>query len=527
MGKALMVARDQSATALISGDDLNFIGGNTRQSTEASAQLTATEACTFSGLRGNIFSGGSGTNNFRFRKNTADGNQLGTRAGPGAFEDAVNTDTLAANDLFSVAYTDDGTDSVHWIAANVEFASGHGNFHGSAGFGSIVFDLDNTTTFCALSGSINSDGASTETEVQWKNHAYTSWEALQVRVGANARPVGSTSTFRRRINGSNSGTQIDFAPGVTGTVVESTSGALADGDLVCVSVTLGAGAAEDLSITFIAGTFKSTSNKSEIWAGSQSGASRTASATEHFTTVGGSILSGIGSISEANSRIKVGFAAIVSNLRCNISASTTGGNMTVKLYKNGVAAITLTIAAAATGQQENSSDTVEIDADDELSYGIDEGTSGSATFKGIGITLLPISGPAQYLYPIQDISSGSWMASAGSPAALWDMIDGGNSPDSVDWAYTLEPTTMEVKFSPGNTPTIQTGHKLKYRLRGFGNPLYPNVLVKLKFGSTVVSQWTETNVPSTFTDYERTLDSSPSFTISDYQDLRMTIEPSA
>lgn len=392
MGKALMVTKDQAGSAWISGDDLNVFGNNTRQGSEANAQFTATEACTFSKLRGNIFSGGSGTNNFRFRKNTADGNQLGTRAGPGAFEDASNTDTLAANDLFSIAYSDDGTDSLGWVAANVEFSSGHGNFHAGSAFGGAVFDLDSTTTFILPAGSVNSDGDTTEANVQWRNRAYTSWEALQIKVNGNARTT--TSTFRDRINGANGGFQIDFAAGVTGTVVDtSTASSLAAGDLICVSVTLGAGAAEDLTIGIIGGTFKSTTNKSEIWCGSNSGAARTASATEHYQTIGGGISSwgGGGSTTEANTRIKPGFAGIASNLRALISASTTGGNMTVKLYKNGSAVITLTIGAAATGQLENSTDSIEFNETDEFSFGVDEGTSGSATFHGIGITFSPLA----------------------------------------------------------------------------------------------------------------------------------------
>lgn len=391
MGKALMVARDQAGTALISGDELNFFGNNTRQGVEANAQFTATEACTFSGLRGRVFSGGSGTNTFQFRKNAANGNQVASVAGAGAFEDSSNTDVLATNDLFNVAYTDDGTDSIHWIASNVEFSSGHGNFHGSANFGGSIFDLDSTTTFCSLSGSINSDGATTEADVQWKNHAYTSWEALQVRVTANARTT--TSTFRDRINGANGGFQIDFAAGVTGTVVDtSTASSLSDGDLLCVSVTLGGTTlAEDLLVSFVGGTFKSSTNKSQIWAGSQSGSSRTASATANYCCLGGGIPAGFSSVTETNTRIKPGFAGIAAYLSCYISASTTGGNMTLKLMKNGTAAITLTISAAATGIIENTVDTVEFNSTDELSYEIDEGTSGSATFHAIGITLLPLS----------------------------------------------------------------------------------------------------------------------------------------
>jgi hypothetical protein len=135
---------------------------------------------------------------------------------------------------------------------------------------------------------------------------------------------------------------------------------------------------------------------------------------------------------------------------------------------------------------------------------------------------LPLSGSdtPQLLAPIQDISAGPWLPSSGSPAELWQMVDGEESPD-FDYDYTTSAGTMEVKFAPGSTPSVQTGHTLRYRLRGNGTC---DAVVKLKQGTTVLAQWTETNVPATDTDYEHTLDSSPSFTISDYTDLRISVE---
>jgi hypothetical protein len=130
------------------------------------------------------------------------------------------------------------------------------------------------------------------------------------------------------------------------------------------------------------------------------------------------------------------------------------------------------------------------------------------------------AGSVQLLAPIQDISAGTWLPSAGSPADLYAMIDGEKSPDD-DYDYTSSAGTMEVKFASGSTPSLQTGHTLRYRLRGNGTC---DALVKLKQGTTVLAQWTETNVPAVDTDYSHTLDSSPSFTITDYTDLRISVE---
>jgi hypothetical protein len=154
-----------------------------------------------------------------------------------------------------------------------------------------------------------------------------------------------------------------------------------------------------------------------------------------------------------------------------------------------------------------------------ITIGFETGGSVS-TFSGKAAVFKSAAGDVQLLSPIQDIATGTWLPSSGSPAELWQMIDGEKSPDS-DYDYTTAAGTMEVKFGPGSTPTLQTGHTLRYRLRGNGTC---DALVKLKVGSTVLAQWTETNVPAVDTDYSHTLDSSPSFTISDYSDLRISVE---
>jgi hypothetical protein len=192
--------------------------------------------------------------------------------------------------------------------------------------------------------------------------------------------------------------QCDFGAGATGLVVDTSPAvSLADGDLMCVSVTLGSGAAEDLIVTFVGGTFKSTSNKSQTWAASQTGQARTASGTPNYNSIGGTLGTG-GATNETNSRVTPGFAAVVSHLAANVPVNTYTGNSFVRLLKNGSAAITLTISAGATGILENTSDTVEIDEDDELSLEIDEGSSGSATFKGLGITFSPTGVAASGLH---------------------------------------------------------------------------------------------------------------------------------
>lgn len=391
MGKALLVQAQNSTAAMVSGDELNLFGSGGRNATEANAQVSCTEGASFTGLGARITAGGSGTNNFRFRDAGADGQQLASRAGTGVCEDTTNTDTLTAGDLFNIAYTDTGTNStVSWVKMNVEMASGHGNFHGSMNQNGAVFDVASSTRYIGMSGSLFSDGQATEAFVGLKMRGYTSQAALQVRVTANART--NASVFKNRINAANGGATITFNGsgdlGGTETGFKEVVGltdAIADGDTVNASVTLLTGV-EDLTVSFVIGTYKSTSNKSEIWSSHDAGLARTASATADYHPIGGRLFVD----TDANNRIKPGFAGIASNLRCYLSANTYGGNGTLKLMQNGSAVITTTITASGgAAWYENTSDTVTFDDNDEFSFEIDEGTSGSITIHTIGMTFAP------------------------------------------------------------------------------------------------------------------------------------------
>ena len=391
MGKALIVG--VPGAALSSGAEFNSFGSASISTTEANNQLSCTEGATFSNMRASITSGNSGTATFTFRDAGADGSETFQITGTGANEDTVNTDVLSAGDLFNIAYTDTGTNStLAWLVANVAFASGHGNFHGACRYAGSVFDAPSATRFIQFYGSLINDGVTGEASTQWKARAYTSWEAMQVRVTANART--NNSDFTNRIDGAPGSLLCQFTTGATGLITDSSpADSLADGSLLNFAITLDTGV-EDLAVVSVVATVKSTSTKSETIIGEIDGLDRPASATANYIPIGGYFAT-LGT-SETAARIKPGFAAVVSNLRCYLSANTYTGNGTLKLYQNGIAVITSTITASGgAAWYENTSDTITIDADDELSFEFDEGTSGSITIHSAGIMFapLPAGGP--------------------------------------------------------------------------------------------------------------------------------------
>ena len=392
MGKALLVAA--SLDTLASSEETTLFGYTNANSAVARSRGDCTEAATFSNLGVNVIAGNSGTLTLRFLVDAAAGQQVVSFAGTGAGEDTTNSDVLSAGQDWQLGYTDTGTDStIAWLRGNVAFSSGHGNFHGSANMAAPIFDAASATRFISLAGNLGADGDVTEDNAEWKVRGYDSFEAFQVRVLANARL--NDSTFRNRINGADGTGVVTFATLVTGLLIDTAIGdAITDGQTINASITLGAGV-EDLTVTFVCATLKSSTSKSETWTANIVNIGRTASATAHYVPIGGNLFS-LTAFTEAQARLKPGFAAVVSNLRCYLSANTYASNGTLKLYQNGVAVITLTLTASGgAGWYENTTDTITIDDNDELSFEFDEGgASGSINIHSAGITFAPVAGAA-------------------------------------------------------------------------------------------------------------------------------------
>lgn len=395
MGKALMVVSTQ--TVLSNNNKGNFFGTDGFiTASEVNAQASCTEGATFSNFRANIISGNSGTATFQFRDAGANGNQTFQITGTGSNEDAVNTDVLTVGDLFNFNYVDTGTDSTFsWAAINVAFASGHGNFHGPSNFSvGPVYDAAGETRYIPFAGPLNADGGTVRADVQWKNRGYTSIEAVQLYVAANARTTDVI--IRTEINGVSGGLSATIAGGVTGRIdLTGTADTIADGGLVNLSITLGTGV-EDMNISYFLGTFKSTSSKSEsFFGGGTFGWTRAASGTESFVPPGGRVTTA--TLTEAQARIKPGFAATVSNPRWYIANNTYTSDATVTVYRNGVAtAGTFTITAGVDNQWwEDAVNTFSIDTDDEISFGITGGTSGNLVIHTGGLTFAPEAAAGQ------------------------------------------------------------------------------------------------------------------------------------
>jgi hypothetical protein len=390
MGKALMCG--SHGITLTSGEEFNF-GGLFNNSSEAHNQYSATEDCSFTGLRGRIVSGNDVSATFRFRNAGANGNNTATISGTGTFEDTTNTDTLSAGDLYTIAYTDTGTDSITGpVAINVEFTTGHGNYHGSGNSSGIILDVQSATRYLAMNGSLGADGTATIATVQMEVREYSTLEAIQGYASANARL--NDTIISANVNGVDVGTPLTWGAGVALRQTSTGMGiALSPGDLVCYSVTLGTGV-EDFTLLTLCATFRSNSLSSGIGYGSHAGNARAASATPEYFSVG----NGLANI-ESNAAVKVGFAARCKNLRCYLSANTYTSDATLRLVVNGTPQTTVTLTAGGgAGWYRNLTDSFDIGPTDTISFERVGGTSGSATFHQIWISFEPVVPRALHQY---------------------------------------------------------------------------------------------------------------------------------
>lgn len=387
MGKALLV----NAITETLGNGLWILPGSySRDNVENNMKLRATRDMTFSNLSARVGAGNSGQCTLVSKEDGVVANQTITMVGLAANEDVANTDVLTAGQDIGFQHTDTGTDVTYdAITMNVAFTNGHGSIHvaSAQASGFIVADAASATRFAPVSGALETDLAATEADVQVRNNAYTSWEALVVVIDSNART--NTSTFTNRIDGANGSASISVATLLTGTFQDTSVGdALVPGtSLLSTAVALLTGV-EDLGVSSIQSTFLSTDLKSQLITGSTSaGVTRAASATPTYYMFGGAL--SLSSATEATRRVKPGFTARCGSLGIDLSANTYAGASTIKLFIDGVEAISKTINAAATGLVIEEALTADISPTSEISAEVVGGTSGSITIKEITLNLGP------------------------------------------------------------------------------------------------------------------------------------------
>ena len=120
--------------------------------------------------------------------------------------------------------------------------------------------------------------------------------------------------------------------------------------------------------------------------------------------------------------------------------------------------------------------------------------------------------------PIDDISVGGWVPSAGSQ--LYPMLDEPTADDS-DYIYVAGASTCELLLGPITPPAAARPHVLRLKIRcDSGRTL---TITLRQGGSTEIASWAHNPAPQTPTLVAHYLNTAQISSITDYEDLRVRL----
>lgn len=121
----------------------------------------------------------------------------------------------------------------------------------------------------------------------------------------------------------------------------------------------------------------------------------------------------------------------------------------------------------------------------------------------------------QLLRPASTVAAGTWTSNVGG--SLHASLDEA-APSDQDYIATLVAGDVcTIAVASGSDPGVNTGHKVRYRVRGDG---ISGIQVDLMCGATVIATWAHDPAPTEFTTFERILSGSEADAITDYTALR-------
>lgn len=353
--------------------------------TETNRQFTYRTAGTLSNLWIRVTANTlNGSTTFRTRKNLADGNQsvsVGSST-TGAFEDTVNTDSVAAADEINyqrVTAGTAGTITMQDILILFAATSNTVNIHGGSG---AATTFNSSTEYAALAGV--SQFVSSEIETQLDFNTAGTLKNLFLNISANTRTT--TSTLNVRVAGADSGVTVSVTASSTGIFEDTTnSGTVAANDDCNFALTQGAGGGT-LTMQGLKVEFETTNSKFQTEISNVGGTTQSANLTRYMG-FGGNI--GIAETTEADAQTELNIAATFSNLFVYVSANTVTAASTFDIRDDAAStAVTISIGSSTTGQFEDAVNTVALTATDMVNLRLLTGATGtSLTLRIMGCML--------------------------------------------------------------------------------------------------------------------------------------------
>lgn len=350
-GNGSTTASSTSYTAIGHGSN---IAGN---ATESIAQVPSRTVGFYSNISINVSTNSRGSSTYKFRKNTANGNQSITigASQTGYFEDLINQDSVVLGDLVCTQLiTGAGGTSFIFQVNKMSFTVGNGNtvqrFMNPAGTSNNL-TAAGTYFFC-----FSADGRSTTTETnnQWRTKIAGTLRNAYLNVSANTWTANITASIRQNATSPASNITMTILAGVATSVEDTThTVAVAVDDLLCWQIVLPAGSGS-VSINTLTLEFLTTQDSFPLIMG---GATTGGTLTNFYA-----LCSFAGSTIESQVQTVTRFNAIWTKLNGNIltNADITT-NVVVNFRQNGNSVGTgLTWAAGTTGYKEDLTSAISI-----------------------------------------------------------------------------------------------------------------------------------------------------------------------
>ena len=353
----------------ISGDDIIT-------TTEAEVQIPIRVAGTLSNLGVRLSANTiAGNTTFTVRKNGSDTSLVATAgaSATGTFEDLTNTVSVSEGDkinIKSVPGAATNTFTIRTITLVFTPTDASSSTQILAATGATTFSSASTTNYIVTNGT--SAVSSTEANLKVRQSVAGTYSKFFVYVSSNSRTTDTV--FKVRKNGSDTSVSVTYTSGQTG-LKEDTSNSftVASGDDVNYAITTSTGT-ENI-IYNIVGIHFTTS----VYTGTVvSGQNETINANvTSFIVAGGA--TGVTPTEAASQRKIRQSYLLVNNLHVYVSANTVSANSTVTLRINGVdSALVATITSNTTGLFSNTSNTVLVGSNDDISWEVTTGATGTS-----------------------------------------------------------------------------------------------------------------------------------------------------
>lgn len=348
----------------------------------------------------------------RLRKNSTNVNSILTFADgvAQALYDTTHTDDYSIGDTLSANFTDGGTAAgAYWRSFVFEAAGG-----GAVGFYGTRFQVNvGGTYYVGLQGTVGGQDATTEDARAYVRMRTAGTVQSGVCFNAKLNSTTGTVTWRMRKNSADAAIVCSIAGATTGRYEDTTNTvSFVSGDTLGWKITGGSGSPPS-TMYGIATVNYGAADYEAVAAGSY-----TATGSDQYLPfcAGASAWGNVGG--ETPYKMQHGFSIKVQKLRTYLFSNTVAVTATVKVRKNGADGNnTLSIGASTTGAFEDTTNTDNFLATDDINYVIRGGSSGTFTTYALTSTVTATG----YTFVANNLTVGSPVL--GTPAYTKNAFD--------------------------------------------------------------------------------------------------------